>query len=202
MREISPAVNMSVEQYLAARPELSPIVAEIRRQKLDGERIQPSKLLIDRSSILSSEYREKLLDKIAQLVDENVVGRSDMCLQFADLLNRSLVHMKFPSRAVVGKAIYHDPLGNEIWRWDHAWVRVGSEVVDGNVDILSENPVVPHTVSVKPYWGALSEMPAGRRLREAPGQQLPLDEDVERTWWPDLKAWVDSELRAIGVGVK
>jgi hypothetical protein len=47
-----------------------------------------------------------LLDAIAALVDENLGGRSDMCQQFADLLNRALTHLNFPSRPVVGWAIY------------------------------------------------------------------------------------------------
>jgi len=32
-------------------------------------------------------------------------------------------------------------------------VRIGDEVVDGNVDCLSENPLVPDIVRVAPYWG-------------------------------------------------
>ncbi len=64
-------------------------------------------VLVDKSSTLTKDVREKLLDKVAALVDENVVGRSDMCLQFANLLNRALVHLKFPSRAVVGIGIYY-----------------------------------------------------------------------------------------------
>jgi hypothetical protein len=120
------------------------------------------------------------LDRVADLVDENVMGRSDMCLQLADLLNRALAYMPFPSRAVVGMAIYYDSNGNEIWRWHHAWVRVGDEVIDGNIDILAENPLVPTSVSVSPYWGPLAAKPTDRRLREDPGVGLPADEDVEK----------------------
>jgi hypothetical protein len=109
--------------------------------------------------------RDKLLDAVAALVDENYGGRSEMCLQFASLLHRSLDHLKFPSRSAVGWAMYFGPNGEELFRWRHAWVRVGEEVIDGNVDCLGENPVVPKNVSVAPYWGPISEVPSDRRLR-------------------------------------
>jgi len=196
MREISPALYMTAGQYLERCPELKPIAAEIRRQKEAGERTFPSTVLVDKSSMLTKDVREELLDKVAALVDENVVGRSDMCLQFADLLNRGLTHLEFPSRAVVGIGIYYDPKGDEIWRWRHAWVRVGEELIDGNVDILAENPLVPKAVSVQPYWGPLAEIPSDRRLREDRKHALPEDEDVDNTWWPDLKKWIDGTLLA------
>lgn len=202
MREISPAVGLTVDQYLDHVPELKSIAAEIRRQKLASARLRPSKSLVDQSSMLTKEFRAQLLDKVAELVDENVVGRSDMCLQFADLLNRALTYMHFPSRAVVGTAIYYDSNGNEIWRWRHAWARAGDEVIDGNVDILAENPLVPTAVSVKPYWGSLAATPRDRRLREDPSASLPADEDVERYWWPDLNAWIDATLIGSGTGVQ
>lgn len=84
--------------------------------------------------------------------------------------------------------------GREIFRWNHAWVRIDSEVVDGNVDILSENPMVPDTVCVDPYWGPITRVPPDRRLRENRNQSLPQDTDVEKYWWPDLKTFVDIEL--------
>jgi hypothetical protein len=47
--------------------------------------------------------------------------------------------------------IYYGADGEEIFRWQHAWVRIGNEVIDGNVDCLAENPLVPKAVSVAPY---------------------------------------------------
>jgi hypothetical protein len=117
-----------------------------------------------------------------------------MCLQFADLLNRALTHLQFPSRPVVGTAIYYGPEDEEIWRWRHAWVRIDDEVIDGNVDCLAENPVVPKAVSIAPYWGPIATMPPDRRLREERGTALPPDVDVDDTWWPDLKNWLDNEF--------
>jgi len=84
MREISPAAGVSVDDYLKLMPDaMKRIVEEFRRQKQNGERLRPSTSLIDRSQMLTAEARRKLLNKIAALVDENYVGRSEMCQQFA-----------------------------------------------------------------------------------------------------------------------
>jgi hypothetical protein len=56
-----------------------------------------------------------------------------------------------------GNAIYDDASGKEVFQWNHAWVRVGEEVIDGNVYSLVENPLVPDQVRVPPYWGSLSQ---------------------------------------------
>jgi len=104
------------------------------------------------------------------------------CVQFANLLHRALNCLQFPSRGVVGAAIYYDGSGHEIFRWDHTWVRVGDEAIDGNVDSLPENPLVPSQVRVAPYWGPTTNMPQDRRLRENHGASLPPDVDVDRIW--------------------
>ncbi|MFZ2280747.1 MAG: hypothetical protein WAW39_23310, partial [Prosthecobacter sp.] len=95
---------------------------------------------------------------------------------------------------VLGNAMYFNG-GREVFRWEHAWVRIGSEVVDGNVDILYENPVVPQTISIAPYWGAVVDVPGDRRLREG-GTSLTLDDDdIEKIWWPELRVLVQ-DLKA------
>jgi hypothetical protein len=191
MREISPAVGMSADEYLRLMPGLDTVVAEIRRQKQRGERQWPSSSFIDRSTLLTSEIRERLIDKVAALVDENLFGRSDMCVQFAKLLDRALTHFNLKSRIVLGTATYYDAAGRETFQWDHAWVRVGREVIDGNVDGLFENPMVPDEVHIAPYRGPINETPADRRLREQSNAPVPTDEDVDNTWWPELKTWLD-----------
>ena len=195
-REISPAINATVEQYLLnpqTRPEVRLMVEEIRRQKATGTRPHPSSSLTGSSSLLTTLHRRALIDMIAAQVDENCCGRSDMCQQFADLLHRALTHLKFPSRPVTGWAMYLSSEGKELFRWRHAWVRVSSEVIDGNTDTLSENPEVPPNVMAVPYWGPIKEVP-GRRLQEAHGELLPSDTDVSEIWWPDLRAWLDTEF--------
>ncbi len=196
MREISPRVNVSVEDYLKRlSPQDIVMVEEIRRQKQAGLRPRPSTTLVDRSSLLTNEHRRSLLDAAAVLVDENYCGRSEMCFQFADLLHRALTHLNFPSRAAVGWAIYFSPEGQEIYRWRHAWVRVGDEVIDGNVDCLSENRLIPKTVRIAPYWGPIIQIPEDRRLRQEHGLGLPPDTDVSDIWWPELKDHLDKEFK-------
>jgi hypothetical protein len=105
MREISPAVGMSVDDWVKQLPsEAKAIVEEIRRQKRGGLRSRPSGTLVDRSIVMTKPIRGKLLDAVADLVDENYVGRAEMCIQFAALLDKALSHLDFPSRSVVGTA--------------------------------------------------------------------------------------------------
>jgi hypothetical protein len=200
MREISPAINVSAVEFLGTLPsQIRLLVTEIRLQKQAGKRPTPSSTLLDRSTLLTKAHREKLLDAVAALVDENLTGRSEMCLQFADLLHRALLHLKFPARPALGWAIYFGPDGQEIFRWQHAWVRIANEAIDGNVDCLSENPFVPKAVRIAPYWGPITEVPTDRRLREEHGTSLSPDEDVSLTWWPELKSWLATEfLRSDG----
>lgn len=194
-REISPAVNATADNYLKTLPTAyQAIITTIRNQKAADTRPWPSSTLLDRSTLLTPATRARLLDAVAGLVDENLSGRSDMCQQFAELLHRALNHLGFPSRAVAGWAIYYGPTGQEIHRWKHAWVRIGDEVVDGNVDSLGENPLVPKTVSVAPYWGPVAQIPSDRRLREDRNATLPGDGDVDNIWWPDLKHLLENEV--------
>lgn len=191
MREISPAEGMSAEEFLnQAPPQVQQQARQIREQKRGGLRRRPSDRLVDRSALLTPDLRRRIVDAVAALVDENLFGRSEMCIQFAELLQRALAYLCLPARGVAGLAIYYSEK-REIFRWEHAWVRVGSEVIDGNVDSLFENPAVPRAVDVPPYWGPISETPADRNLRECRGRQLPSDNDVSDVWWPELRAWLD-----------
>ena len=192
MREISPAENMSADEFLSlAPPQVQERARQIRAQKRERSRPRPSTRLVDRSALLTPELRAKIVDAVAALVDENLFGRSEMCIQFAALLQRALAHLGLPARTVVGWAIYYSG-GREIFRWEHAWVRVGTEVIDGNVDSLFENPMVLPAVDVAPYWGPILETPADRRLREDHGRELPPDNDVSDIWWPELHASLDA----------
>lgn len=194
MREISPAVNISPDRFLiAAPPAVRRFVLLIREQKKAGTRRRPSATLIDRSALLTREQRARLLDQVAALVDQNLVGRSEMCLQSAELLQRSLAHLGLPAQAPIGTAIYYSGK-REVFRWRHAWVRVGAEVIDGNVDVLDENPTVPSSVNIAPYWGPIVETPADRKLQRDIGKSLQPDDDVCKIWWPELCAWLDTAL--------
>jgi hypothetical protein len=138
MREIPPVTKLTPEQYFASlSADRQEKISAIRRQKVAGVRPRPSVRLNDRSSVLTAEVRQALLDWVAELVDENMFGRSEMCMQFAELLARSLLQFGTRAKGILGEARYYVD-GKEVYRWPHAWVRVGNEVVDGNVDSLYE----------------------------------------------------------------
>jgi len=197
MREISPAHNATVDEYLETLSgPVREIINSIRDQKAKGLRHSPSMNLIDTSKILTSSKRRALLDKIASLVDENLSGRSDMCVQYASLLGLALGDLGFSSRVVSGQAIYFDANDDEIFRWEHSWVRVGIEVIDGNIDCLEENPVVPSAVRISPYWGPIASTPRDRTLRRT-NAVVADDSDVDNTWWPDLKQWLSTEFKSL-----
>ena len=191
-REISPSLNLSAEEYFAAIPSLEArqFVISVREQKATETRPRPSATLVDHSALLTKHIRATLLDRIAALVDENIYGRCEMCQQFADLLQRSLTLLGLPARAVLGKASYYSE-GREAFRWDHAWVRIGPEVVDGNIDTLFENPSAPSFLRVAPYWGPIERTPKDRRLVQNKRLDfLTNDTDVNNIWWPELRNWL------------
>ena len=195
MRDISPAENCSAEEFLERSPASVRAVAQkIRAEKRTGLRLKPSTSLLDESRVLGADKRRFLLDRVTALVDENLFGRAEMCQQFANLLARSLAELGLLARPMMGEATYLDTVGRELFRWQHAWVRIGDEVVDGNVDALYENPMVPASVSVRPYWGHIRNTPADRRLRASSLLRFPSDGDVEKIWWPELRDWLHTHL--------
>ncbi len=199
MREISVAEGMTVDEYLQyVAPELKPLVARIRQQKIEGRRIMPSQTLIDRSRLLNSSQRNRLLDRTAALVDENCCGRSDMCSQFAQLLQQALVHLGLPARVVTGSVTYYNDAGRTVFRWPpdgHHWVAIDDELIDGNTDSLVENPVVTAGLKLRPYWGPKIDAPKDRKFHENSGaRRLPKDTDVENIWWPELRDWLEEEF--------
>ncbi len=193
MREISPAVNMSADDFLLLAPEHQEKVNLIRSHKVAGKRHRPSINLIDQSTLLDATFRAVLLDRVAGLVDENLFGRSEMCQQFALLLARALQFKGLAAQAVPGEAIYFAGGGLRVFSWEHAWVRIGAEVVDGNVDSLFENPVVPKSVDCRPYWGPITAVPSDRKLRQRQSSSVAADSDVSNIWWPELEAWLIGE---------
>jgi hypothetical protein len=194
-REISPALNMTVDEYVSVVPSpLKGIISRIRAEKESDSRSRPSTSLIDRSAMFTPGKRAALLDKVAEFVDENVAGRSDMCLQYAKLMSLALNHLGFNSHAVTGTATYFNAKGKSVFDWPHGWVRVGKEVIDGNTDSITENPCVPSRVSAPPYWGSIADAPA-RRYQQA--GYVEDDPDVLNVWWPELRDWLDKDFTGI-----
>ena len=124
-------------------------------------------------------------------VDENLCGRSDMCIQFASLMSLSLRSVGIQSREVFGKSHYYQN-AREVFVWEHAWVKIGKEeIIDGNVDILYENPMFPSSIVVSPYWGVINQVSKDRKLVESSKiSPQDEDEDVKNIWWPELHQWI------------
>ncbi|MBP9811136.1 hypothetical protein KBF38_22720 [bacterium] len=196
MREVHCYSNL--EYVLKFNPALKERVDEIREQKVLGLRLKPSASLIDKSQLLTNDARKALLDKIAFFVDENVTGRSDMCQQFAELLCLSLVKLRFVPKMMIGTVEYYDESGKQLFRWNpngHFWVQVKGDLIDGNLDSLFENPTVPKTLHVSPYWGPITEVPRDRKYFKNLSATVPArDSDVQNIWWPDLSDWLDGEF--------
>jgi len=91
-------------------------------------------------------------------------GRAEMCMQFAELLTCSLAHLHFRARICHWHVYLLCPMATRFFRWQHAWVRVEQEVIDGNIDSLFENPMVPAVVKVFAVLGS--------RLRHSPDRRL------------------------------
>ncbi|MCX5953591.1 MAG: hypothetical protein NTZ40_08900 [Cyanobacteria bacterium] len=191
MREISPALHMSCEEFLAISPNARAHAERIRAQKLAGIRPVPSPSLLDYSTVLQPVIRANLIDKVASLVDENLFGRSEMCHQFAILVSRALSNLGLNAKTIAGTAMYYEN-GCEIFRWKHYWVRCGAEIIDGNSDILFENPKVPKNIIAPPYWGPVKLIPPERRLRPSNEIVAP-DPDVDNIWWNELDIWLNGQ---------
>jgi len=98
---------MSADEFLSLAPaQLQERARQIRTQKRERSRPRPSTGLVDQSALLTPGLRARVLDAVAALVDENLFGRSEMCIQFAALLQRALVHLGLPARTVVGWAMF------------------------------------------------------------------------------------------------
>lgn len=194
--EVSPVEGMSADEYVArlvaAQDPTLALLRRIRREKARAARPRPSTRMLGEMTLPELELRTRLLDKIAELVDENVFGRSEMCLQFAALLARALVFLGIAAEAKRGKASYRKPNG-EWFTWDHAWVEYDECVVDGNVDTMRENPVVHQGVDPPPFWGRRDGIPEGRQYDFASSTSWPGDQDSE-VWWPRLHEWLNVEV--------
>jgi hypothetical protein len=75
---------------------------------------------------------------------------------------------------------YYDQKGQFLFRWPkdgHVWVLVNEELIDGNSDILFENPKVPQQVAAHSYWGLKTQTPRDRKYTKRFGT---IDKTVSR----------------------
>ena len=192
-REISPSETLSVKKYIDRLViknsyEHLTVIKRIRKEKENGTRLLPSTGLISSSENPPIDFQNKLLDEVARLVDENLFGRSEMCIQFASLLAMALTRSGFEARAEQGKAHYRKSDGG--WfTWDHAWVIYTDNIIDGNVDSMKENPAVDKDINSVNYWGKINAIPEDRKYELENTKPVVPDKDVEM-WWEDLEQWL------------
>jgi hypothetical protein len=165
----------------------------VRRQKRAGTRPKPSTSFITIGGQPATEVRIALIDQIATLVDENIFGRHDMCLQFAALLERALRVMGIEAEARMGMTQYRRTSGSWTDQFLHAWVVLNDEqVVDGNADSLRENAMLGIGVIVNSFWGPVGQVPKDRLfLSDSTLDNANRnDPDVVTRWWPMLETWM------------
>lgn len=181
----------------APSKNLAAVMSKMERERRSGTRPRPSGSMISIGDSPPPVDRRFLVDTCAELVDQTFGGRSEMCIYFAVLLRHGLRLLGYDAEVEVGKGQYRS-VGSKDFTWDHAWVRMGNgEVIDGNVDSLVENPMVPVGVEPKPYWGPADELPDDRKLfknRVLPPERdlIELDEEPTKHW----KRVLEEKIRA------
>jgi hypothetical protein len=162
------------------------ILVRLTNEKLLGTRPLPSSTLISIGNHPALPTRRFLLDACARLVDRDLFGRSELCVQFAILLRSALKTLGDRASVERGVASYRG--SRSMFEWRHAWVRTaGGDIVDGNIDSIVENPYVPDDVRPHPYWGPAASTPSDRTLLKE-SELLPADEPSEPDW-NNLFAW-------------
>jgi len=150
------------------------LLSKISEERKLGKRPKPSENVCLGKSRFSDKNRKVYIDTVAQIIDNNLTGRSTMCVYFAILLADVLRQHGFDSKAFIGKATYWSSDKKDEFFWDHAWVVVGEEIVDCNVDSMSENPKVPNSIRPVNYWGPRNKLPEDRSF-------VP-DKEIDEKW--------------------
>jgi len=111
-----------------------------------------------------------------------------MCVLFAILLGDALLKLNMSPRVVIGKGTYTETQNStNSFTWDHAWVLLDNEIVDGNVDSMIENPVVPVGIEPNNYWGLAENLPDDRKL--VTDKEINEDWIRENTSYSELQKW-------------
>jgi hypothetical protein len=186
-------LEQTLRQSLKKDPRA--ILARIQDEKQKGTRALPSSTLISIGNVPTQAERTFLVDTCACLVDQNPAGRSEMCIYFAVLIRHGLNLLGYPATVELGKARYS--MAGQSFEWDHAWVRTQSgDIVDGNIDSMTENPMIPEGIEPKPYWGPPDVLPSDRefyKMRDLPPERddIELETEVIRQWKADLEREIE-----------
>lgn len=193
----------SLQTYVLSLPRKTrQIFEKIVHQKEKDERPLPSAKCILGTSRISQHIRLAILDLIALTVDENFWGRHEMCVYFAILLRDALSTFGHSAQAVLGSATYHSPVDRKKdFTWEHAWVVLDNEIIDGNIDSLIENPHVDPQSRIAPssFWGLQNEVPHDRTLvlREV----ISMEYEKRNTTVEKLEQWRSSVLEKLQTNI-
>ncbi|AUO05299.1 hypothetical protein C0638_01285 [Paenibacillus sp. lzh-N1] len=175
--------------------DFNKLFEDIQIQKKEKNRPFPSDRLITNGDLLEVESRMKIVDIAGSLVDQAFCGRSDMCIYFACLVRYALRLMGHKSDVYIGDGTYTN--NETIFTWEHSWVVCGEYIIDGNVDSMVENPVVPYGLSPNPYWGRILEMPLDRSLTSerilTVADELDELDDIYIEWKKELKKFLKKQ---------
>ena len=179
--------------FATPKKDVDKLLSIIKEQKKRGTRSLPSEVLHSIGDEPETEIRNFLLDTCAKLVDENWCGRSEMCIYFAVLLRHGLNTLGRPAEVHIGKATYIAHYNKDTkFEWDHAWVISDGQLIDGNIDSMVENPMVPIGIAPKPYWGPIDTIPSDRillssRILVSSQDEIELDEQEITIWKQQLE---------------
>lgn len=186
---------------ITSKKDLNELLKKILEDKKTGNRSKPSKKLILGASKFTDQLRKDLVDIVGEIVDQNWCGRSEMCVLFAILLGDALRELSTNPQVVIGKGTYTDSKNpSNTFTWDHAWVLVGDEIIDGNVDSIIENPAVPEGIEPKNFWGPFSSLPSDRTLLK--DKEINEDWIKENTSYEELHKWrsqLNQELKGLRI---
>lgn len=164
----------------------------ILNQREMDTRPLPADRLITNGEFLDIQTRKVILDLCAALVDQNWCGRSEMCIYFSCLLRYALRLLGYKAEVHVGNATYLN--SKTSFTWEHSWVIFEKDLIDGNVDTMSENPYVPLGIDPSPYWGLIEQIPVDRQFHSK--RMIMVSDEMEQlddqyiTWKRKLKKYL------------
>lgn len=162
----------------------------IAKERHEGSRPKPSDNAIFGKSKFNLKLRKALLDMVANIVDQNWCGRSEMCVYFAIVISEALKILGGNPKVFYGNATYStdSPKDVDPFTWLHGWVEVDGEIIDGNIDSVTENPMFPKHIKPLNYWGASEKLPDDRILKKI--KEINNEWIKENTSHEMLQKWI------------
>ncbi|WP_345462190.1 lasso peptide biosynthesis protein [Deinococcus carri] len=168
MAKLSPT---ALRRLMKRQQELKDRIAA---QRVSNTRPKPSDVLTSIGDQPPLPVRKLILDLAAEAADQHCeLSRNDQCVTFAVYARAMLAELGITARVVIGEATYKMHGTKHVML--HAWVEVGEDLVDGNVDSFEENVSIPNEIRPQPYWGPKRRAP-NRTFKET--RELTADREV------------------------